>query len=119
MRWFKMKYKAILSLLLSAGLASAAAVTTTGTAANISAALCTFKVLVIGVLPALSLILFLFAGLAYAAGSAFGAETKAKAQGWAMSLLVGEIIGIILAVLAPVLVNIFVNTAGAGARFAK
>ena len=113
-----MKYKAILSLLLAVGLASAGA-STTQTAINVSAALCTFKVLVLGVLPALSLILFLFAGLAYAAGQAFGAETKAKAQGWAMSLLVGGIIGIILAVLAPVLVNIFINAAGAGAGFAN
>ena len=102
-----MKYKAILSLLLALGLASA--VTTTQTAINVSAALCTFKVLVLGVLPALSLVLFLFAGLAYAAGQFFGAETKAKAQGWAMALLVGGIIGIFLAVLAPILVNIFIG----------
>jgi hypothetical protein len=112
-----MKYKAILSLLLAVGLASAA-VTTTGMASNISAALCTFKVLVRGVLPALSLVLFLFAGLAYAAGQVFGSEMRAKAQGWAMALLVGGIIGIVLAVLAPILVTIFVN-AGAGAGFAN
>src|SRR5271157_2923415 len=85
--------------------AFAVAVTTTGMAANISAALCTFKVLVRGVLPALSLVLFLFAGLAYAAGQVFGSEMRAKAQGWAMALLVGGIIGIFLAVLAPILVK--------------
>jgi len=80
-------------------------------ASAIRVGLCYFKILVTGVLPTLSLILFLFAGLAYAAGQAFGAETKAKAQGWAMSLLVGGIIGIVLAVLAPILVQIFVTMA--------
>jgi hypothetical protein len=106
-----MKYTtAILSLLLVAGIASAAASTSiTNMASAIAAGLCGFKVLVTGVLPTLSLILFLFAGLAYAAGQAFGAETKAKAQGWAMSLLVGGIIGIVLAVLAPILATIFIN----------
>jgi len=80
-------------------------------ASAIKVGLCYFKILVTGVLPTLALILFLFAGLAYAAGQAFGAETKAKAQGWAMSLLVGGIIGIVLAVLAPILVQIFVTMA--------
>ncbi|MCX6776868.1 MAG: hypothetical protein NTY73_02790 [Candidatus Micrarchaeota archaeon] len=99
---------ALLSLFLAVGLVSAS-VTTTQMAQQIADGLCQFKILVIGILPTLALILFLFAGLAYAAGQAFGAETKAKAQGWAMSLLVGGIIGIILAVLAPILVNIFIS----------
>ena len=109
MRWFKMKYKALLCMLLAIGLASAANQTITNMSNSIAKGLCSFKILVYGVLPSLSLILFLFAGLAYAAGQAFGAETKAKAQGWAMSMLVGGIIGIILAILAPVLVNIFIS----------
>jgi hypothetical protein len=108
-----MKYtKTLLSMLLVIGLVSA------GTASNITLmsqtvakGLCQFKILVVGILPALALILFLFAGLAYAAGQAFGAETKAKAQGWAMSLLVGGIIGIVLAAIAPVIATIFVGMA--------
>jgi len=100
----KIRMAALLSLFLAMGLVSASAY-----ASNIAAGLCNFKILIIGVLPTLALILFLFAGLAYAAGQAFGAETKAKAQGWAMSLLVGGIIGVVLAVLAPLLVTIFVG----------
>ena len=107
-----MKYtKALLSMLLAMGLVSAGASNITLMSQTVAKGLCQFKILVIGILPALSLILFLFAGLAYAAGQAFGAETKAKAQGWAMSLLVGGIIGIFLAVLAPILVQIFINMA--------
>ncbi|QLJ52203.1 MAG: hypothetical protein Sv326_0028 [Candidatus Fermentimicrarchaeum limneticum] len=107
------RYKAtLLALVLYMGVASATAVTSMASA--IATGLCYFRVLVTGVLPTLSLILFLFAGLAYAAGQAFGAETKAKAQGWAMSLLVGGIIGIVLAVLAPVLVEIFISMSMGG-----
>jgi len=102
----KAKYTALLAL-LAVGVVSASRVGAMATA--IASGLCLFKILVTGVLPTLSLILFLFAGLAYAAGQAFGAETKAKAQGWAMSLLIGGIIGIVLAVLAPVLVSIFIT----------
>ena len=83
-------------------------------AATIAAGLCGFQALVYGVLPTLALIMFLFAGLAYAAGQAFGAEMRAKAQGWAMSLLVGGIIGIFLAVLAPILVQIFLSMGNFG-----
>jgi hypothetical protein len=100
---------ALLSVVLSMGVVSATTTSTSAMAESIAKGLCDFKILVTGVLPTLALILFLFAGLAYAAGQAFGAETKAKAQGWAMSLLVGGIIGIVLAVLAPILVNIFVG----------
>jgi hypothetical protein len=115
-----MKYtKALLSLLLAVGLVSAAS-SVTLMSNTVAKGLCQFKILVVGVLPALSLILFLFAGLAYAAGQAFGAETKAKAQGWAMSLLVGGIIGIVLAALAPILMQIFIAMAsGVGMKTAN
>ena len=84
-------------------------------ASGIKTALCAFQTLVYTILPTLALIMFLFAGLAYASGQVFGAEMRAKAQGWAMSLLVGGIIGIVLAVLAPILVTVFVGmSTGAG-----
>ncbi|QLJ52204.1 MAG: hypothetical protein Sv326_0029 [Candidatus Fermentimicrarchaeum limneticum] len=81
-------------------------------ATRIRDALCGFQTLVYTILPTLALIMFLFAGLAYAAGQVFGAEMRAKAQGWAMSLLVGGILGIFIAVLAPILVSIFVSMSG-------
>jgi hypothetical protein len=81
-------------------------------ASSIRRALCDFQTLVYTVLPTLALIMFLFAGLAYAAGQVFGAEMRAKAQGWAMSLLVGGILGIFIAVLAPILVDIFTRMSG-------
>ena len=89
-----------------------AAETTVGS--SIAQRLCDIKTLIVQVIPTIALIMFLLAGLAYAAGQAFGAETKAKAQGWAMSLLVGGIVGIIIAVLAPTLVDIFVGMNSVG-----
>ena len=90
----------------------ATTLTTSGMANSIRVALCGFQTLVYTILPTLALIMFLFAGLAYAAGQVFGAEMRAKAQGWAMSLLVGGIVGIFIAVLAPILVQIFTQMAG-------
>jgi len=93
------------------------AATTSSMAVKIRDALCGFQTLVYTVLPTLALIMFLFAGLAYAAGQVFGAEMRAKAQGWAMSLLVGGIIGIFIAVLAPILVTIFTGMAPASMTY--
>jgi hypothetical protein len=96
-----------------AGLAFATAPASTS---GITSGLCQLKALIVGIIPTLALMMFLLAGLAYAAGQVFGAETKAKAQGWAMSLLVGGIIGIIIAVLAPFLVDIFIGMGLSGSR---
>jgi uncharacterized protein YacL len=90
---------------------TSASASTSQMASTIASALCGFQTLVYTVLPTLALIMFLFAGLAYASGQVFGAEMRAKAQGWAMSLLVGGIVGIFLAVLAPILVQIFIKMA--------
>jgi len=91
-----------------------AAQTASGTASTISSALCDIQNLIKGVLPTLALIMFFLAAVAYAAGQAFGAEMKAKAQGWAMSLIVGGMVGIILAVIAPFIVNVFAGMMGGG-----
>jgi len=81
--------------------------TITSVASVIATQVCSIKYLVYGLLPTVAFILFLLSGLVYAAGQVFGAETKAKAQGWAVSLLVGGIIGIIITILAPAVVTIF------------
>jgi len=112
MRKNKMIFLLLLACLTTPLFAAASSISTSTMASNIRAALCDFQTLVYTVLPTLALIMFLFAGLAYAAGQVFGAEMRAKAQGWAMSLLVGGIIGIFIAVLAPILVKIFTDMAG-------
>jgi len=88
------------------------AISGSSVATGITRQLCNIKALIVGIIPTVALIMFLLAGLVYAAGQTFGAEMKAKAQGWAMSLLVGGIIGIVLAVIAPLLVDTFMNMGG-------
>ena len=110
---YKMKARRY-ALLFAATLAFSGLAFATISAGGVNSALCQIKDLVVAVLPTLALILFFLAGIAYAAGQAFGAETKAKAQGWAMSMLVGGIIGILLAVIAPVIVGAFVGSLSNG-----
>ena len=98
-----------LALLLAMGVAAA---TVTSIATSLRNQICTVKYLVYGLLPTVALVMFFLAGLAYAAGQAFGAETKARAQNWAMALLVGGIIGLVLVLLAPAIVSIFVTGTG-------
>jgi ABC-type multidrug transport system permease subunit len=95
-----------LALLLAMGVAAA---TLTSIASSLKSQICTVKYLVYGLLPTVALVMFLLGGLAYAAGQAFGAETKARAQNWAMALLVGGVIGVVLVILAPALVSVFVT----------
>jgi hypothetical protein len=99
----------LLALLLFLNVASA---TVTSIATSLAKAICSVKWLVYGLLPTVALVMFLLAGLAYAAGQAFGAETKARAQNWAMNLLVGGVVGIVLAIIAPAILSIFVQNTG-------
>lgn len=100
----------LLAVVLMSGLVAAA--TADETAGSITKQLCDIQKLITGVLPTLALIMFFLAAIAYAAGQVFGAEMKAKAQGWAMSLIVGGMIGIILAVIAPYIVGQFAAMIG-------
>ena len=100
-------FKYLLPLFAVAVLAGIVAADTSSTASQINASLCAIKGLIEQILPTVAFLMLLMAGLVYAAGQAFGAEMKAKAQGWAMSMLVGAIIGLLLAVLAPTLLGIF------------
>jgi len=103
-----MNFKHVLMTLAISGATAFAANNTTST---ITSALCGINSMIKAILPTIALAMFLLAGLAYAAGQAFGAETKGRAQNWAMSLLVGGIIGLVLAILAPTIVGFFAGTA--------
>ena len=102
----------LLTLLFFVNLVLGDATSVISVATSLATAICTVKWLVYGMLPTIALVMFMLAGLAYAAGQAFGAETKAKAQNWAMNLLVGGVVGIVLEILAPAILNIFVQNTG-------
>ncbi|PIT84138.1 hypothetical protein COU37_05120 [Candidatus Micrarchaeota archaeon CG10_big_fil_rev_8_21_14_0_10_45_29] len=63
-----------------------------------------------GVLPIMSMLLVIGAGIVYSAGQLMGAETRARANVWATTMIVGAIIGILIVVAAPPIIN----TLGAG-----
>jgi len=88
---------AIFSIFMLFGFVAAAY---TGTS-KIEGALCEVYCLVSGLLPVLAFVLFVLAGVAYAAGQFFGAEMRAKAVGWAMNMITGAIIGLILSAVGP------------------
>ncbi|MEM3431569.1 MAG: hypothetical protein QW783_03435 [Candidatus Micrarchaeia archaeon] len=90
--------KQILFLLLLSQFLFADTTTTTNQLEN---AICAVYNLIKDVLPVMAFVLFVLAGVAYAAGNFFGAEMRAKATGWAMNMITGAIIALILSAVAP------------------
>ena len=68
---------------------------------EVQAALCGFYNLVYGIIGPLALLMVLTSATVYAAGQFFGAETRARANVWATSMLTGAIIGILIIVIIP------------------
>lgn len=58
------------------------------------------------VLPVISMLLVISAGVTYTAGQLTGAETRARANTWATAMLVGAIIGIVIVTVAPPILSI-------------
>ena len=52
-------------------------------------------------LPVVAMLMIIFAGVVYAAGQMMGAETRARANVWATSALVGALMAVLIAVVAP------------------
>lgn len=73
-------------------------------------AVCSVYNLLNGVLPVIAFVLFVLAGVAYAAGNFFGAEMRAKATGWAMNMITGAIIALILSTVGPSILTALYGT---------
>ena len=65
---------------------------------------CDFAASLLG--PA-AFVLFVLAGLTYAAGQFFGAEMRATASKWAMSMISGAIIAFLLWIIGPMIISAF------------
>ncbi|MEM4589803.1 MAG: TrbC/VirB2 family protein [Candidatus Micrarchaeia archaeon] len=57
------------------------------------------------VIPTVAFVLFVLAGVAYAGGQFFGAETRAKSISWSMSMVTGAVIGLLIVQVASVLIS--------------
>jgi len=56
-------------------------------------------------LPVIAFVLFILAGVAYAAGNFFGADARAKSTGWAMNMITGAVISFLLWIIGPMLIS--------------
>lgn len=57
------------------------------------------------IIPTVAFVLFVLAGVSYAGGQFFGAETRAKAVSWSMSMVTGAVIGLLIMQVASVLIT--------------
>ncbi|MFA5108559.1 MAG: hypothetical protein WC492_03455 [Candidatus Micrarchaeia archaeon] len=57
------------------------------------------------ILPVISMLMVIGAGVVYAGGQMMGAETRARANTWATAMIVGAVIGIIIVVVSPAILN--------------
>jgi len=64
-------------------------------------------------LPVVSMLMIIGAGVIYAAGQLMGAETRARANTWATAMLLGAVMGILIVVVAPSIID-KIYTGGAG-----
>ncbi len=72
---------------------------------NLSSAL---KMLCSGIknlIPIVSFLMVVAAGVVYAAGQLLGAETRARASVWATAMLIGAVIGLLIYAVAPTVLN--------------
>ena len=81
--------------LLAAGLAYAQGISGVGEGAK------TLYCALVSVLPIVSMLMIIGAGVVYAAGQIMGAETRARASQWATAMLIGAVIGILIVTVAP------------------
>ncbi len=64
----------------------------------------------INVLPVVSMLMIIGAGVVYAIGQMMGAETRSRATTWGQAMLIGAIIGILIVVVAPAVLTILYKT---------
>lgn len=67
-------------------------------------------VYVSSMVPIISVILVVIAGLVYSIGKVLGQEYRAKTETWATTIVIGAVLGLILALSAPFIVGVLVES---------
>ena len=62
------------------------------------------------IIPVVAFVLFVLSGTSYAAGQFFGAETRARAITWSMSMMTGAIIGLLITQFASIIITNLLGT---------
>ena len=100
-----MKSKVILISIISVVFMSTLMFAASDESLKITGALGTICGLFAAVLPVIGFVLFVLAGVAYAAGNFFTAEIRAKATSWAMNMILGAIISFLLWIVGPTIIG--------------
>ncbi|MCC7552727.1 hypothetical protein KO317_03635 [Candidatus Micrarchaeota archaeon] len=70
---------------------------------------------IMGIIPSLAFLLVTVAAVAYAGGQLFDAQTRARAQQWAISCIIGAIIGAVILIIVPAFLGALIKmSAGPG-----
>jgi len=106
-RIFKYAYLALFLIIFS----SLIFAQTTGTTSSsrLKTTLCDLYKDLNSIIPTVAFVLFVLAGVSYAGGQFFGAETRAKSISWSMSMVTGAIVGLLILQVASLLIS---NLAG-------
>lgn len=80
-------------------------------AADLTESLKSIQSQIEAIIPVVSLMMIVLAGLIYGIGQVMGAEIRGRSAVWAQALLIGAILGLLIAALAGPLVNLFSGAA--------
>ena len=88
-------------ILALAGVTMAATVISSGPLSTVGKTINNFCYDLVQLLPVVSMLMVVVAGVIYAAGQIMGAETRARANVWATAALTGALIGVLIYAVAP------------------
>lgn len=76
-------------------------------ATDLSTSLSSIRDSISNLIPVVSLMMIVLAGLIYGIGQVMGAEIRGRSAVWAQALLIGAILGLVIAAMAQPLVDLF------------
>jgi uncharacterized membrane protein YozB (DUF420 family) len=85
---------------------------TSSASSKLTATLCQIYTDLNSIIPVVAFVLFILSGVSYAGGQFFGAETRAKAITWSMSMVTGAVIGLLITQFASLIITNLVGSAG-------
>lgn len=106
-----MKKSSILFGLLAFVVMSSIVAASPGGIANLQTALTNLCSDIKSLIPIVSFLMIIAAGVIYASGQLLGAETRARASVWATAMIVGAFIGLVIVVITPGLLSTLYGSA--------
>jgi len=88
-----------------------------GASSKLTTTLCQVYKDLNSIIPVVAFVLFILSGVSYAGGQFFGAETRAKAITWSMSMVTGAVIGLLITQFASLIITNLVGSAGSVSSF--